>query len=354
MDLTAPQPLERHLQRLISFFLVLVSAAYLFLSYWDYSKEYYASPTEWAALLHGVGPAPAQYRLGVLFPAGRLAALSHGHLAVRHTVTFLDAIFLFVGVSVIVFLMRRTLFYRASPFVTRCLLELSTVSLFLYYLSWTFWYHKPETIANFALLSLAALLVSGRLRVPPALLAVGLLVLSLYLATIRADSALALNFGLFVIALLPEGKVLPLGRMLQLATAVVGAAGVLGVEFYIKHVLYPHNSFSDGLFMLPYNLRSPIDMFCMFCGLAPYMLIVWQARKHWSSLEAWERAMLVASVVEFVLYLIVAKVNEVRLFMPYPMMLLPLSGVIITRSLLGDGRHGAAAYPETGSRAAVS
>ena len=330
------QAIEQHLRRLVSLFMVLVGGSYLFLSYWQYSKEYYASPTEWADLLRGHGPAPAQYRLGVLFVAGFLSRLSHGHLALRHTITALDAVFLAIGLPIVFFLTRRTAFYRAASSITRCLVEFSVVTLLLFYLSWTFWYHKPETIANFALLSLAALLVSGRLRLPPLLLAVGVVAVSLYMATIRADSALALDLGLFVVALLPERLPLALGRGLQLATAVLSGAGVLGVEYYIKHVLYPRNPFSDPLFMLPNSLRSPGDLYCLVFALLPYMLIVWLARKRWADLEGWERAMVIASVVEFAMYLIVAKINEVRLFMPYPMMLLPISGPLIVRSLLGD------------------
>src|ERR1700693_5084984 len=77
--------LDRLLRRFVFLFAVVIVSSYSFLSYWEYSKEFYLDPTGWSKLLQGHGSAPQQYRVGVLFVAHFLSALTHGHLAMRHT-----------------------------------------------------------------------------------------------------------------------------------------------------------------------------------------------------------------------------------------------------------------------------
>jgi len=213
-------------------------------------------------------------------------------------------------------------------------MHLLVILLLLFYLSWTFWYHKPETIANFALLAIAAALMAGLCKIPKLLAALGLILISVYLGTIRADSGLALNLGLLFIALLPGGRFLALGRITQIITGVIGLGAVLGVESYIKYVLYPQNPFSDSLFQLVTNFKSPINLFCVIFALTPYFVIVALSRKYWRELEAWECILIIASIIEFIIFFVVARADEVRLFIPYAMVLLPTSAMLLCRQLL--------------------
>jgi hypothetical protein len=319
----------------VACFVALLLSSYSFLTYWEYSREFYADPAGWNALLQGHGTAPQQYRIGVLFVAHLLTVASRGHLAMRHALTLLDGLFLLVGVSTTIFLVTQSRFYREASALRRCVLQLLAIALLLFYLSWTFWYHKPETLANFASLALAALLLSGRLRIPAAMAAVGLVLISVYLATIRADSGLALDLGIVLLALFPGEKTLPLGRTLQAIAGGAGLVAVVGVEFYIKTILYPGNRFSDPLFELVRNLRSPVSLFCVMVALAPYFVVVFLASRRWRELETWEAALLVASLIEFLLFVVMALADEVRLFLPYPMALLPTSAALLCRALTG-------------------
>jgi hypothetical protein len=313
----------------LSLFAVPIIGSYSFLNYWEYSQEFHSDPNVWVRMLHGHGTAPQQYRVGVLFVASFLSWLSRGHLAIRHGLGLLDFVFLIVGMSATFFLVTQTRFYRESSLVRRCATQLLATLLLLFYLSWTFWYHKPETIANFASLSVAAVLLSGKLRIRPAAAGAGLILVSIYLGTIRADAGVALNLGILLVALLPGGKTLPLGRTLQGLVGGIGLVAVLAVESYIKYIVYPGNPFSDPLFELVRNLKSPIALYCVVFSLAPYFLVVMLARRRWKTLEAWESALLVASFVELTLFLIVARADEVRLFLPYPMALLPTSAALL-------------------------
>ena len=325
---------DSRLRKIVGSFLILIIGSYIFLSYWDYSKSFYQNPNEWKDFILGHATAPAQYRIGVVFPAHFLSRLSHGHFAMRHTLSLLDLFFLTIGIVAIFSLISRMQVYRKSLFVEKCMMQLIAVSLLLFYLSWTLWYHKPETIANFGSLAVAVGFTAGLYRTPKLLSAFGLILIALYLGTIRADSGFAFNLGLLIVALLPEGKNLHLGRVLQICTAIIGLAAVIGAEAYIKYVLYPHNPFSDSLIQLGTNLISPINLFCVIFALAPYFLIVWLATKSWKNLEVWESVLVIASCIEFVLFFVVARSDEVRLFIPYAMALLPTSAVLINRSLL--------------------
>ena len=327
---------SHQLKKFVILCTVLIIGSYSFLSYWQYSREFYQDPAQWSTFLQGHATAPAQYRIGVLFPANFLAKLSHGHLAMRHTLALLDFIFLTVGVSITTFLVSGMSFYRKASIQARGIIHLLVLLLLLFYLSWMFWYHKPETLANFCFLAIAAGLMAGRWRISPLLAAFGLLLVSAYLGTIRADSGLALNLGLLLIALFPAGRSLPLGRITQIVTGILGSGIVLGVESYIKYVLYPHNPFSDRLFQLVTNLKSPLSLFCVVFALTPYFLIVALSRRYWRKLEAWECALILASIIEFVIFFVVARVDEVRLFIPYAMVLLPTSAILFGYELLGE------------------
>jgi hypothetical protein len=46
--------------------------------------------------------------------------------------------------------------------------------------------------------------------------------------------------------------------------------------------------------------------------------------------------LIVASVIEFLLFFVVAKVDEVRLFIPFAMALLPTSAILLCRELIGE------------------
>jgi hypothetical protein len=334
MSANAPEVQERRLRRFLICSTILILGSYIFLSYWEYSREYHAFPAEWSELLAGHGTAPAQYRIGVLFVAGFLARISHGHLAIRYGITLIDFVFLSIGLPVILALVSRTRFVRGASYPMRCATFLLALLLVVFYLNWTFWYHKPETIANLGSLAMAAGLLAGWRRVPVLLAALGLVLISIYLATVRADSGFALNLGVLLAAFLPQSAKAS-GRVLKAAAAVVGLFAVLAVEYFIRHRMFPNNPFSDPLFQLVRNLKSPANLFCVVFALAPYFLAIRLTVKHWARLEEWERAVAIASMAQFAFFFVVAKADEVRVFLPYALVLVPTSAALLCWEIVG-------------------
>lgn len=336
MQIAVSEVLNRRLRKVVFIAMCFVFACFAFQSYWMYSLESHEAPGLWDVMLSGHGTAPGQYRIGVMFTAHFLSNLSHGHLAMRHTLGLLDAFFLAIALSTVLFLLRESQYYLDADYLRRCAMQILGFALLLYFMAWLSWFHMPETLGNFACLAVAAALLSGRWKLPRPVTAAGLLLVTGFLATIRADSGLSLNAGILALALLPGRKLLVLGRTLQVAVGVLGIALVLGIEFYIKHVMYPHNPYSTDVVQIFNNLRSPAQLFCMIIALAPWFLSVWLARRHWYRLEGWQSILVVASLFEFCLYMTVAMVEEVRVFLPYPLVLVPTMVGLMTHELLGE------------------
>ena len=68
---------DGRLRRFLGGAAFVLTGAYIFLDYWNYSRMWHADPREWADLLAGRGLAPAQYRIGILKLAAWLGHLSH-------------------------------------------------------------------------------------------------------------------------------------------------------------------------------------------------------------------------------------------------------------------------------------
>jgi hypothetical protein len=284
-------------------------------------------------MIEGHVRAPEQYRIGVFFPAYFVSQLSHGRIPVRGVLAVFDGVFLAVTLWIVFSLLAKQRVYLRLSDSGRLAANLLGFALTLFYLSWLFEYHKFETVANSTCIAIIGAILAGRHKLPVPLSVAALLLVSAYFATIRADSAIACNLGIGLIALIPGKRVLPLGRVPQIVTALAGAVTVLGVEYYITHIMFPNRPYPGSRFLLLHNLTTPISIFVVVVALGPWFLTVRLAQRFWSTLEAWECALIFASITEFLIYFVVAQSGEVRLFLPYPMALVPVSVVLMLRFL---------------------
>ena len=324
----------RTLERFCSLALSLVVISFIFFTNLEYKRTLLTYPFTWRDLLAGRGAAPDQYRVGVIFIGGFLHQASHGRLALRYCLTLLDFGFLVVGVFAMYAVLTGGRWYRAAEPAMKAATLFLALLMLMYYLPWTLWYQKPETIANFAALASASVLLSGKYKLGPAGMGVGLVLVSAYLATVRADAAFALNAGMLLATLLPGAPCLPFTRKTQALVAAIGITLDLGIEFYIKHVLFPTNVFIYPIIQIRGNFTIPLNGFCFAIALAPYLLFLVWSRREWTILEGWERVLIAASLVELILFIVVALVDEVRLFLPFPMALLPSSAALFCRRLV--------------------
>jgi hypothetical protein len=314
----------------------MIVITFMFLSDGYYRDEFRVAAAQISGFFAGQSKAPDQYRIGVLLVANFLSNHSHGLLATRRILSLIDGvslgIVLWIGFSILV---RHKSYSRLSD-EAKVASNALGLALLLHCLSWVFWYHRAETLANAACIAIVSGLLAAGRRWPVAVTATGLLAVSVYMGTIRADSGFALNVGIVLIALFPGKKLLPLGQANQVAIGIAGGLSVVAVEYYISHIMYPHRPYPDSTFLLFANLRALDSNMIDLAAIGPWFFMLAMALRSWERLEAWESAIVIASVVEFVLFIVVANGNEPRMFLPYPMAMMPIFAVLATRYLIGN------------------
>jgi hypothetical protein len=313
----------------------MIAAAWTFLDYWNYNRMNRDDPAEWPSLLAGHGLAPAQYRVGVLRLGALLARIAH--LQLRHAFAAVDFIGLLVGLGTVLLLLTRSVAWRRLGGTAQWVLALGCLALFQFYLPWTFWFQKPETMATFAVLALSAAAAqtgSGRYRVT---MAAAMLLLAAAGATVRADAVVALHTGLLLACLLPGASGFRLGRWPQAAASVACIGVAAAVQLYIERVLYPAAQRNVAAFQLLANLHSLNGYLALALGLTPWWLTLWLGMRSWTALDGWSRGLLLGSVMHFALFYTLGMAEEVRIFLPFAMVLLPVTVRLIWDRTLGEG-----------------
>ncbi len=334
----ASSTLDPRLKRFLVWFSLLLAAGYTFLDYWNYNRMGREDPREWTELLAGRGIAPAQYRVGVLRAAALVAHISH--LQLRHGFALIDFACLLAGLGSILYLLTRTPDFRTSAPAMQWGLCLLCFTVFEVYLFWTFWFQKPETMATFAFFGLSALAASkGRKAFAP-LMAIAMVVMAILQATIRADAAVAFHLGMLLACLLFQIMPMPLGRALQIVTSTVAIFAAASVQWLIVHRIYPGAQRNVSAFQLIGNLHSGMGWLAIVLSLAPYGVTLWLAARHWHTLGGWSRGLILGSVIHFAMFYMLGMAEEVRIFLPFAMAVLPVSVPLLAEWLHGYGVAG--------------
>lgn len=315
------------LQNAANVLLACVVSSACFADYWAYSQGYHQNPDIYLDLLQGRGLAPAQYRIGVLRIADFLAR--HAHVGLRHSMTAIDFTSAMIAVFVLLALLKRSSIYQSANGVTRRLGEAGFVLLVQYYIVWITWYQRPETLPTAAIIALFLLLLTVPLfsgsRIGTVASALGMLLLTAFQGTVRADIALALNAGaLLACWRWKSGFALP-----RAAVAITCSLGILlsgGTQWWFMRVVYPHATYgSTPVFQLWNNLKdvSSILPFALF--LVPYGWTLYVVARERMSLEAPGAALLFGSLFYLPMWITVGRIQEVRIFLPFALGLAPLA-----------------------------
>jgi hypothetical protein len=308
------------LRRFLVWAVLLITGAYTFLDYWNYSRTFHlGGGGEWEALLAGTSYAPAQYRIGVIRAADLLARLTHTHL--RHMFAAIDFVCLGISLALLLWLLGRTEIFRHAARLGRWLQASLALGCFLFYLLWSFWYQKPETHATLLLLVLSAAAAQWR-RIPGALT---LLALAAVGTTMRADAMIAFHAGFLAACLLPQSRSLPLGRATQAVASLLSIVAAVGIEYFIMHHLYPNAPRQVAAFQLLSNLKGWMNYLVVALALFPWWLTLRLAARRWNTLDGWTVGLLLGSLVHFTLFCIFGIAWEVRIFLPFAMTLVPLT-----------------------------
>ena len=306
--------------------LIVLSAGYL--DYWSYSQAFYREPGIWMDVVSGTAGAPAQYRVGVIDTAYFLAR--HTHLALRHTLAVLDVVAGLIAVFTLFLILRRSPIYGRASQAAEWFGAAGFVVLVQFYLAWLLWYQKPETLPTAAILSLALLLLTVRLPLANKLARIvpvaGLLVLAVVQGFVRADVAFALHAGILLVCLRPAGRGFALPRWLQAGTSLVAVVLAVGIQYWLMMRVYPQANYGyTQVLQLFLNLRSPAKFFPFLVFLAPFgWTAVMLMRRRYQASSA-GIGMFTAAVIFLGMWVTVGRIWEVRIFLPFALVLAPLT-----------------------------
>ena len=304
-------------------------------TYWLYSNVDHYWPTYWLPYVHGTALAPEQYRVGVKLTAWWL--VQHFHWGFRLGFTLMDVVGLIVAVLLTYNLLERRQTIRDAGVGMQWFAAAAVFALAAYYLAWAGFYFRPETLPSVGLTVVMAWLWSARPKPNPGgsiAIAVALVLASAVQASIRADIPCALNAGIFLVSLTASGREFSLPKRLAIVTSFTCIAVAAGTQLYIMHVLYPHASYgSTPVFMVTRDLHQ-------WLGLPPFLVfmlpVVWTGVQAWrrrATLDGPSRGLLLGAAIYLILWLLMGKIDEVRIFIPFAIALAPLSAEMVLRKI---------------------
>jgi hypothetical protein len=329
-------------KRVVSVLLSTIVLSTGYLDYWAYSQAFYKEPNIWMDVASGTASAPSQYRIGVIDTAYFLAR--HLHVGMRHTLALLDVISGMIAVFALFLVLQRSAVYRKASVTAQWFGAASFVVLVQFYFAWLLWYQRPETLPTAAILAMAVLLVAGRPSGSARVSAIGtagrvlgLLLLAVAQGFVRADVAFALHLGILLVCLTSAGKGFALPRGLQAGTSLLAMLLALGIQYYLMKRVYPQATYGDTqVVQLFFNLKSP-------SAYAPFLLFLlpsaWTAamlRGRRYQVESWGVGTFTAAVVFLGMWVVVGKIAEVRIFLPFALALAPLTAELAMQRFVAE------------------
>jgi hypothetical protein len=305
----------------------------------EYGREFHQNPNAWIDVIAGTANAPTQYRIGVVDTASFLAR--HGHLELVHVLTLLDVLSGLVAVFVLFWVLRRSTVYRRGGLSSQWFGAASFLVLMQFYLGWVIWYQRPETLPTAAMLAVALALLTGRLplldRLGTVVAVAGLLVLAVAQGYIRADVALALHVGILLVCFTSAGSGFALGRWVQAWTSLVAVILAAGIQYDLMRRVYPQANYGGTpVLQLFLNLQAPTTQLPFFLFLVPFgWTAVMLVRRRYRPDSA-GAGVFVGAVIFLGMWLMVGRIKEVRIFLPFALTLAPLTTELAMQRFLTD------------------
>jgi hypothetical protein len=320
--------------------LALVVCSTIFADYWEYSRQYHGDPNIWMDVIHGTADAPQQYRIGVALVADGIAR--HGHMGLRHAFALIDLLCAAIAVYLLFSLLERTRACRAAGAAERWFAAAAFLFLVQYYFAWITWYQKPETMATAAVMAATLWLLSVPLPLPRTVSIVvtsaAMLVLAAMQGFIRADVIFVFHLGILLVCLTRAGDGFSLPRGVQAATSALAMLIAGGIQYRLMHVVYPHASYgSTPVFELTLNLTHPSELVPFVLFLLPWGWLMTVLVRDRSQADAPGLALVAGSALYLCMWLVVGRMEEVRIFLPYAVTLVPLTCVCAMRRLVSIG-----------------
>jgi hypothetical protein len=170
----------------------------------------------------------------------------------------------------------------------------------------------------------------------------------------RADVAFALHLGILLICLTKAGKGFALPRGVQAGTSMVAMLLAVGIQYWLMKRVYPQASYGDTPVLEFFlNLKSPqaYAPFLLFLLPAGWTGVMLSRRRY--EVEPADLGIFTAAVIFLGMWVVVGKIAEVRIFMPFALALAPLTAELAMQRFLpgasflpGERSEARAAVPD--------
>ncbi len=199
-------------------------------------------------------------------------------------------------------------------------------------LNWIVPWQRPETMPSaFYLAAALCCCMFAKLRLR---WAAALLLLTLLQSLVRSDVPAVLGVAISAVAVCRRTDTRAARRqLLGLGAAVAGTA--VAVQAVLQFVIYPHAPYPPGtpMFQLPFNL-SAHNLGSFGLATAPAWTLLWVARR--SRLSTVDTIAFTAAALDLPVWWLVGSTAEVRIFVPFLMLLCPAAAHILTQRLAGN------------------
>jgi hypothetical protein len=327
---------QRHTRCLLALFVT----GLCWQGYGYYNRTLKSDPSVWTSVLQGTASAPEQYRVGVVFTANWMS--QHLPLRLSAAFTVLDLVGSLLAVWLLYGLLERSRVYRSASPPLQWFGSAAFLALIFYFLDWNDWYRRVSTLPTVGLVALMLWLwtppsAGWSSRVRAGWVALAFFVVCMAQALVRADVALLVCLGVVAVCLVRRDPRLALPRWAAMALGLTTAAAVSCVQVYLMRVRYPQASYGDvPVFMLPHDYHRWADWIAFVIFLAPFVwAVVEAARQRWAG-EGANVAFLAGALGYAVLWLVLGRLEEVRIFLPFALALTPLTIQLAIRRYHAD------------------
>ena len=297
-----------------------ISLSYAFLDWNIYREKFFAHPDGWMLYFSGQIDAPWQYRIGVWEVVKWLHRWFH--FKAYDALTLIDVLRLALSLWLVLRVLRNFEAYKIASPLTQWLTTAGVLFLAEYYLVWGHWFQTEDTLPSILFVTLSVALACGEIVRSRVLACLLLVCLGGIQGFIRADVAVVLHTGFFL-AVLFNGKAVPLGRGWQTATSLLAALAAGCVQLYLMLVRFPNARYGpEGVFQLMNNLKPEMWATMLLATLPFWLLLGLIASKRYRP-DAVMAMILTSSLLYFPLWATVGLLDEVRIFLPFAFALMP-------------------------------
>ena len=303
----------------------ILTISLLGVGFYDFLAYRAADPATWQDVLHGTAPAPQQYRVAIVDFAFFLA--QHLHISIATCFAGIDTISALAAGFVLLHLLEESPIYRKSSTESQYFANAAFLFLLLFYLLWLF-PQRAETLPSTLYVALTMWLWLRRTTsaAKNIVVAIALLALGFLQSWIRADVVCLLSFGGLMTTLGSPERRLVWKRWLAGATSLTTMIAAYLTQAYLSKVLYPEASYGRvKLWQLRPNLIHATRWPPFLIFMTPVAWALLQIVRRRYKVNTAELALIVGSLGYFVIWMCFGKADEMRIFIPFAIALMPLT-----------------------------